>query len=115
MGGPIRSRPCQSKTEFAVGTKADELQHFGIGLPVDQHEVGLDVAVAAILPVADQRMVAVPLAQRLVVRQRRHDLDEVAFQRCPMLTLCFAFVVTFELSGALNRPHSDLPSAHRLS
>lgn len=65
-------------------------------------------------PVARQRMVVVPLAQRLVVRQRRNDLDEVCCQRCPMPTLCLAFVVALELSGALNPPHSNLPSAHRL-
>ncbi len=54
---PVKDRVrCENQGGRAV--------HFGMGLPIDQHEVGLNVAVAAILPVAGQRMVAVPVPTR---------------------------------------------------
>jgi hypothetical protein len=42
-----------------VRTEADELKYFSIGFSVDQHQVGLDVAVSVILPVTRQQMIAV--------------------------------------------------------
>ncbi len=38
------------KPDLAVRTKANQLQHSGTGLPVDQQEVGLDMAISMVFP-----------------------------------------------------------------
>ena len=42
--------------------EAHQAQRVGVGLLVDQHQVGLDVAIPVILPVPGQRVVAVPMS-----------------------------------------------------
>jgi hypothetical protein len=42
-----------------VGAEADELEGLRVRLAVDEDEVGLDVAVAVVLPVAGEHVVAV--------------------------------------------------------
>jgi len=41
--------------------KPNELQCLGIGFPIDQHQVGFDVAVPMVFPVASKCMVEVPM------------------------------------------------------
>jgi hypothetical protein len=48
------------QTKLAVRAKPNELQRRIIWLSIDQHQVGLDVAIPVILPLARKRMVAVP-------------------------------------------------------
>ncbi len=69
-----------SKSKFAMRAETHKLQHCVIRFSVDQHQVGLDVAVTVVFPVAGQRMVAMPLGQWLVVGQRLHDRHEVIRQ-----------------------------------
>jgi len=85
--------------------ETNELQHSLVRFSINQHQVGLDVTITVILPVAGQRVVVVPLGQRLVIRQRRDDGNEIACQRLPIRTFGLALVVAFELAGLLNRPH----------
>jgi len=47
------------EAELAVGAEADELEGLRVGFAVDEDEVRLDVAVAVVVPVAGQRVVAV--------------------------------------------------------
>ena len=56
--GRLLSHDGRSKTEFAVGTEAHEIEISGIGLAVDQDQVGSDVAVPMVLPLTGKRVVA---------------------------------------------------------
>jgi hypothetical protein len=51
----------------------DELQAGFVWLPVNQDEVGSDVAIAVIVPFAAERVIEVPPGQRLVFHQQRDD------------------------------------------
>ena len=57
--GRLLSHGGSSKTKFAVGTEAHEIEMSGIGLAVDQDQVGFDVAVPMVLPLTGKRVVAV--------------------------------------------------------
>lgn len=75
--------------------KPHELQHGIIRFAINQYQVGFDVAVPVIFPVAGECMVAVLLVQRLVIRQGCDDSNEVTRQRLTMQALGFALVVAF--------------------
>src|SRR3546814_12983446 len=54
---------------LAMRAKAREAQRFVVGLGVDQHQIGLDVAIAVARPIAAQIMVAVLGLNRRVGRR----------------------------------------------
>lgn len=81
--------------------EAHQAQRVGVGLLVDQHQVGLDVAIPVILPVPGQRVVAVPRFQRLVVGERDQDGHQVGVERGPVLPFRLALVVALE--GVVSR------------
>ena len=89
--------------------EANEPQSVVIGFLVDQHQVGLYVAIAVIFPVARKRMVAASRLQRLIIREGDQDREQIAVERCPVAAPGHTFVVAFELAGPLNRPHADRP------
>ena len=86
-------------------TQAHELQHHITRFSVDQHKVKPDVTISMVFPFASQRMVAMLLGRRLVTGQGLHYLDEIVFQRYPILAFGFALVVTFEPIGVFNLSH----------
>eukprot|EP01012_Entosiphon_sulcatum_P034746 TRINITY_DN44123_c0_g1_i1.p1 TRINITY_DN44123_c0_g1~~TRINITY_DN44123_c0_g1_i1.p1 ORF type:complete len:136 (+),score=4.50 TRINITY_DN44123_c0_g1_i1:270-677(+) len=94
-------------------SETHELQHGVIRLAVNQHQVGLDVTVPVVFPVAGEGVVTVLLGQRLVIRQGCDDGNEIARQRLTMRAFGFAFIIAFEPAGLFNRPHSDPPSDPR--
>ena len=47
------------KAQFTVRSETHKLQYCDIGLSVNQNQVGLDVTIAVVFPVANQRMVVV--------------------------------------------------------
>jgi len=53
-----------------VGAEADKLKRGVVRLAVDQDEVASDMAVAAVSPLAGERVVAESIGQGLVGRQR---------------------------------------------
>lgn len=55
-----------SQAKFGVRTEADQAQSVGIRLLVDQHQIGFDVAVSMIVPIAAQRVIAVVRLERKV-------------------------------------------------
>jgi hypothetical protein len=61
-----------SSKKFAVRTQAHELQDFSIGLAVYQQQIRLKVTLPMVAPFSRQRMVAVSLGKRLVLRQKRN-------------------------------------------
>ena len=54
-------------------TEPDKAQSVIVWLLVDQHQVGFDVAIPMILPVAGQHVVAMTWCKRLIVRKGLHD------------------------------------------
>ena len=60
--------------------EADKLKAGLVRLAVDQNEVGLDVAVAVIVPFAGERVIEIPPGQRLVLRQQRDGFQEIAVE-----------------------------------
>ena len=81
-----------------MGAKPDELQGVGVWLLVDRHQVGLDVTVPMVFPVASQRVVTVLLRQRMVVCQRRDNGNEITLQRLPVRAFGLAFQIALKLS-----------------
>ena len=98
------------KAEFAMRTETHQIDRNIVGEAIDQHQVGLDMAVAVIFPVPGQGVVVMSLLQGLVGHQLRDHLDKVGIEGFPMSPLLFTLVVSLELTGAANRPHSDPPS-----
>ena len=111
----FRPRPVPSQAKFTVRTEAYKLQDSVTGLPVDQHQVGLDVAVSMISPFAGQSVVTLLSAQRLILGKHLQDFNEVTCERHPVRAAGFTLVVALELAGTLNPSHSNPPSIHRRS
>ena len=72
----FRPRPVPSQAKFTVRTEAYKLQDSITGLPVDQHQVGLDVAVSMISPFAGQSVVTLLSAQRLILGKHLQDFND---------------------------------------
>ena len=70
-----------SQPQFTVRAQAHQTQRVGIRLWVDQHQIGLGVAIPVIFPVAGQGVVAVARLWRLVVQQGRRDGVKVVIER----------------------------------
>ncbi len=64
-----------------MGAKPRQSQGVGIGLAVDQQQVGLDVAFPITGPVAGKIVVAVAHIQGLIGRQRDQNRLEVIIER----------------------------------
>lgn len=62
-----------SQTELRMGSEAHESKGLGVGLLVDEDQVGLDVAVSVVAPVAAQGVVVMPAAEGPVGGQGFHD------------------------------------------
>ncbi len=56
--------------------QADELQEIVAVLAIDQQQVRLDMAFSMIAPVPGQRMIAVPVGEWLVTRQKLKKLGQ---------------------------------------
>ena len=56
-----------------MGPEANKPQRIGAVILVDQHQVGLHVAITVIFPLAAQCMVMLSRFQRLVIGQRDQD------------------------------------------
>lgn len=66
-----RRRPLQA--QLAVRAQPYELQHGVVGLSVDQHQVGPNVTVAVVFPLAPKGMGTVPLGERLIDHELTQD------------------------------------------
>lgn len=110
-----RNGAARLESEFAVGAKPNELQNIRPGLAVDEHQIGPDVTIAVVLPVAREGMVSATDRQRSIVSQVVHCSGEDAIEEVAMQPLGLALVVFLEPAEALNRPHSGQPLAPRPS
>jgi hypothetical protein len=63
------------------------------------------VAIAVILPIANQRMIMAVHFEWQIVRKQFNDGKELFIKRNPVPAFLLAPVVAFELSGPFNRRH----------
>lgn len=70
--------------------ETDKLQQHLVRLAIDQDQVGFDVAVPMVFPVAGEGVVAMFFGERLVVGQCLQYVCEVGYQRRSMSALGFA-------------------------
>jgi hypothetical protein len=71
----------------------DELQAGFVWLPVNQDEVGSDVAIAVIVPLAAERVIEIPPGQRLVFRQQRDGCQQIGVKALAMPSRLLPLVV----------------------
>ncbi|SMH66227.1 protein of unknown function [Acidithiobacillus ferrivorans] len=103
-------RRLASAEKLAVRAKPRQSQGVGVGLAIDQQQVGLDVALTVARPIAGKVVIAVACIEGLIGRQcDQHRLERV-IKRGAVLALGLALVVAFERGGAVNRPHANPPS-----
>ena len=96
-----------SEPELNMRPEAHQSQRAGVGLLVDQDQVGLDVAIAVIGPLTAQCMVVAARGERLIGGQGLDEGRETGVERGPMPALRLPLVVALEPARALNRPHAD--------
>src|ERR1700693_431288 len=108
---PCRSYLRRSQTEFAVRAEADKVQARLVRLAVDQDEVGPDVAIAVIAPLAAERVIEIPPRQRLVLFPHRHGLPARGIEVLGAPPRLLPLVVAPEAAGVPNSPHSGSRAA----
>lgn len=86
-------------------SEADEPKHLVMGLFVDQHEVGPDMAVAEVAPRAAQRVVVVSRVEGDIVGEGVHNDGEPFIEVVSVATSGLASVIASEPARPLNRPH----------
>ena len=79
----------------------DKLKARFVRLAVDQNEVGLDVTVAVIVPLAAERVIEIPPGQGLVLRQQRHGCQQIGIEALAVPSGFLAPVVAAEAAGDL--------------
>src|SRR5580693_8974042 len=87
--------------------KAHQAQRLLVGLLVDQHQVGLHMAIAKAGPLAGEWMIAKTLREWLIIHQRDKHSRQAGFEGTTMPPPRFPSVVAPEFRSAFNRPHSD--------
>ena len=90
-------------------SKPDKQKCIIAGLLIDEHKIRTDVAVAAILPLTGQWMVAVVWRQRLIPNKQLDDWLQILLKPATKLTRSNAFEVALKLSRHQDRPHVAMP------
>jgi hypothetical protein len=80
-----------------VGAEPHKAQSGAVGFLVNKYQVRPYLAVAVILPVAGQRVIAATHFKWQIVRQQIDNAKKLPIERDPMLTFAFAPVIAFEL------------------
>src|SRR6266481_8125208 len=89
----------------------DELQACFIWLPVNQDEVGSDVAIAVIVPLAAERVIEIPSGQRLIFRQQGDGCQQIGVKALAVPSRLLPLVVAPETASVFNIPHSGSRAA----
>src|SRR3546814_7116573 len=77
IGPPYRRQAICLQIELRMGAETGEDQPVIVNEPVDQHQVGLYMAVPIVLPVAGQGMIPVPRFQRRIRSQRLDNPPQI--------------------------------------
>lgn len=94
----------ESQVEFCMRAEAGEDQAVGVD-PINQHQIGPDMAIAVSAPVAAQCVVAVPGFKWLIGGQCEDNLAQIGIKHAAVRALGLAFEIPLEGSRPLNRPH----------
>src|SRR6218665_3018637 len=103
----IPPKPRQHKTGGVV------LCTVAIHEPIDQHQIGADVAVAVVLPVASQGGVSVLHCKLYIVREGRYDLLQIGVQHGAVWPFSLSLEIPLECGCRLNLPHEDRRTEHQ--
>lgn len=101
------------QAKLAVRAEANKLKAVVIRLPIDQHQVRPDVAVAAIVPLAGERMIEVAARQLPFGRQYIDGLQQQGIEGLAMRSGLLPLVIALEAVGVFNRPHASVRAACR--
>ena len=93
-----------------MGAEADQFEAVGVGFAVDQDEVGADVAVAVVGPVAGQGVVDVAAGEWGVGEQQVNQFGQERSQFFAQGFGFFTAIVALEAARLFSRPHSGLPA-----
>lgn len=78
---------------------------FSVGLAVDQNQVGAEVAVTMVCPLADKGMVTMAPGELEIRCQVRYNMCKIRINGAGKASLLFASVIPPEGPGPSNRPH----------
>jgi len=82
-----------------VRAKTDELEYVVSRLAVDENEVGFDVAVAVVRPLARERMLTIADWQRRVCAEELNKLVELVRKEIAVLAPGLTLEITLEARG----------------
>src|SRR3546814_5273901 len=88
IGPPYRRQAICLQIELRMGAETGEDQPVIVNEPVDQHQVGLYMAVPIVLPVAGQGMIPVPRFQRRIRRSEEHTSELQSLMRISYAVFC---------------------------
>ena len=101
----LQIAPQELKPQLTMRAQPHQLKPLRIGLAVNQHQIGLDVAVAMVFPFTGQGVVSVLFFERQIIGQCLNDGDEFAGKGGAVNTFDFPLEIPFELPGVLNSSH----------
>jgi len=96
-----------------MGTETNEVQYLGVGLPIDQNEVGTYVAVTVARPITGERVIVEPTRERSVLCQLLNDCSKGFEEGVAVSGSHLSLEVLLEAGASPNRPHSDRPSGQQ--
>ena len=73
----LRQQTLQAK--LGMRAQAHQLKAIRVGNPVDQYQIGPDVAIPMVTPSARKRMILETFCQRLVIGESLHDIGQITF------------------------------------
>src|SRR5437764_11689191 len=100
-----------SQPKLAVRAETDKLKARVVRLAVDQDQVGPNVAIAVVAPVATERVIEIPPRQRFIRRQHRHGLQQRGIEKLAVPSGFLPLVVAPETARMPNGPHSGWRAA----
>ena len=92
-----------------MGAEPDEVQVFVVGFSVDEDQVGPDMAIAVVAPVAGKPVVVIPARQGRIGRNEVYYLHEDGIEGLAVSPQLFPAVVAPEAFRVSNLPHSGWP------
>jgi hypothetical protein len=76
-------------------SEPDKLKYVVVQKPINQHEIGLDVTIAIIGPIAGQRVIPESCRQGNVFKQHSYDRSQFRFEYLPEATSQLSFEILF--------------------
>nr|VFK39200.1 MAG: hypothetical protein BECKSD772E_GA0070983_100238 [Candidatus Kentron sp. SD] len=101
--GLYNGRHFGSQAKFTMRSETRELQRgVVIRFPVNQYQVGLDVASPMVLPITGKRMIAMLMGQWFIVGEDPDNPSEIIHEEDPVRAFGLTLQVAFELRRLFN-------------